>query len=94
MFIRCLGGYAQPLAVLVIWPDDLVELGRESYSRADLVKHFCDKNLVDSGLNSDETAILEEIPLKRGKLLLLGVGGGREAIHLSRLDFNDFPHMT
>jgi len=87
MFIRRLDEFAQPLAVLVMRTDDLVELGRESYSRADMVKHFCDKNLVDSGLNSDETAILEEIPLKRGKLLLLGLGGGREAIHLSRLGF-------
>jgi len=87
MFIRRLDEFAQPLAVLVMRTDDLVELGRESYSRADMVKHFCDKNLVDSGLNSDETAILEEIPLKRGKLLLLGLGVGREAIHLSRLGF-------
>jgi len=81
------GGYAHPLALLVMRPDDLVELGRESYSRGDMVEHFCDKDLVDSGLNSDELSILDEIPLKRGKILLLGLGGGREAIHLSRLGF-------
>ena len=43
---------------------------------------------MDSGLDTDETALLKMVPFKEGKLLLLGTGGGREAIHLARIGFN------
>jgi ubiquinone/menaquinone biosynthesis C-methylase UbiE len=32
-------------------------------------------------------ALLDEVPVKEGRLLLLGMGGGREAIHLAKLGF-------
>jgi SAM-dependent methyltransferase len=43
---------------------------------------------VNSGLNSSEKALLDKVPFRQGRLLLLGVGGGREAIPLARLGFD------
>jgi 2-polyprenyl-3-methyl-5-hydroxy-6-metoxy-1,4-benzoquinol methylase len=42
---------------------------------------------MNTGLNPDEKALLEKLPVKEGRLLLLGVGGGREAIPLSQMGF-------
>jgi SAM-dependent methyltransferase len=42
---------------------------------------------VDSGLTADERDLLKDLPLKQGRLLLLGVGGGREAILLAQMGF-------
>ncbi|MFC1857286.1 class I SAM-dependent methyltransferase [Thermodesulfobacteriota bacterium] len=69
-------------------PEDLVEFSRQTYAKQNNVKSWGRHDLVDSGLNSDETTLLEMVPLKHGKLLLLGVGGGREAIPLARIGFN------
>ncbi len=76
-----------PIALMVMKPDDLVKFSQESYSRSKNVDLFSNKDKVDSGLNPDETAMAEMIPRKKGKLLLLGIGGGREAFHFSRLGF-------
>ncbi len=88
IYIHRLGKSSQTMAVMVMKPDDLVELNREFYSGSKMVKFYCNKDLVNSGLNHDEKAILRMIPLKTGKLLLLGLGGGREAIYLSRKGFD------
>jgi len=68
-------------------PDDLVEFSRQTYAHPNQVEEFSGGAMVASGLSHDETVLLEKIPLKRGRLLLLGVGGGREALPLARLGF-------
>jgi ubiquinone/menaquinone biosynthesis C-methylase UbiE len=87
IFIQRLSRFTQSMAVMVMKPDDLVEFSQESYSRGKSVDYFSREDLVDSGLNPDETAIFKMIPLEKGKLLLLGLGGGREAIYFSRIGF-------
>ena len=81
-----LGAFIQSLAVVVMRPDDLVEFSRQSYKSGE-----CDGlvrgALVDSGLTADELDLLASVPAKTGDLLLLGVGGGREAIPLARMGF-------
>ncbi|MBN1543325.1 class I SAM-dependent methyltransferase [candidate division KSB1 bacterium] len=42
---------------------------------------------MDSGLSRDETELINAIPAKTGKVLVLGVGGGREAIVFARMGF-------
>lgn len=50
----------------------------------------------DTGLSPEERAALDNLPVESGKLLLLGLGGGREAIARARRGFQvigvDFIH--
>ena len=86
-FLLRLGSFIQSLPVVVMKPDDLVEFSRQSYSKPQDVESWSEASLVDSGLSPDEQALIDDIPLKEGKLLLLGVGGGREAIVLAKRGF-------
>jgi SAM-dependent methyltransferase len=82
-----LGGLVESLAPMVMKPDDLVEFGRQRYARPRIVASWASDQYIRSGLCPEELALLEHLPTKRGKLLLLGVGGGREAIPLARAGF-------
>lgn len=84
-FLIRLGRFIQSLALMVMKPDDLVEFGRQTYARG--VGGWGSDDVLAEGLSPVETALLEKIPEKQGRLLLLGVGGGREAIPLARLGF-------
>ena len=86
-FLVRLGRFIQSLAVMVMKPDDLVEFNRQTYARQKSVESWGREDLLNSGLDPDEINLLEKVPLKKGKLLVLGVGGGREAIPLSRMGF-------
>ncbi|KYK37943.1 MAG: hypothetical protein AYK18_08720 [Theionarchaea archaeon DG-70] len=68
-------------------PDDLIEFSRQTYAKPQNVEIWSQEDLLDSGLSSDEQILLKKLPLKKGRLLLLGVGGGREAIPLARIGF-------
>ena len=82
-----LGAFIQSLVVVVMRPDDLVEFSRQGYSKPGDVESWAEDTLVDSGLNAEELDLLAKIPDTKGDLLLLGVGGGREAIPLARMGF-------
>jgi len=81
------GEFVQSLAIMVMRPDDLVEFSRQHYARTGSVEGWADDALVDSGLKADERDLLAAIPDTAGDLLLLGVGGGREAIPLARMGY-------
>ena len=87
-FLIRLGNFMKSLAVVVMRPDDLVEFNREEYASPKSVESWSVKGLVDSGLDQDEATLLEKLPLREGRLLLLGVGGGREAISLAQMGFD------
>ena len=72
---------------MVMRPDDLLELSRQTYARPHNVAGWGRLDLVERGLGDEELALLAHLPGKEGRLLLLGVGGGREAIPLARLGF-------
>jgi SAM-dependent methyltransferase len=86
-FLIRLGKFVQSTALMVMRPDDLVEFSRQMYARPHNVASWGRPDLVERGLNPEEEALLEHLPGKEGRLLLLGVGGGREAIPLARLGF-------
>jgi SAM-dependent methyltransferase len=83
-----LGRLVQSLAVMIMSPDDLVEFSRQTYARPNNVASWASEQLIREGLNPEETALVEQLPAKDGKLLLLGVGGGREAIPLAQMGFD------
>ena len=82
-----LGAFIQSLPVVVMRPDDLVEFSRQSYAKPQDVESWAEDALVDSGLTAEELDLLAAVPATTGELLLLGVGGGREAIPLARMGF-------
>lgn len=82
-----LGRFVQSLALMVMRPDDLVAFSRKSYAKHGSIVSWGGPELVDSGLNPDEKALLDKVPVKSGQLLLLGLGGGREAIFLGKNGF-------
>ena len=87
LFARALiksGRFIQELAVTVMRPGDLIEFSRMGYSRTQEVKAWGAKQWLDSGLTSEEAELEKKFPIKKGKLFLLGVGGGREAIYFAR----------
>ena len=86
-FLIFLGRFIQSLPVIVMKPNDLIEFSRRHYAGKDVMEKWCSSAHVDLGLNSNEKFLLGKIPLKRGRLLALDVGGGREA-------FSRFPART
>lgn len=86
-FINRLGGFIQSLSLMVMKSRDLVDYSRRYYLRSQSVDSWSNQDLLDSGLNPEEEAYLDEIPIKKGSLLLLGLGGGRDAIPLAKRGF-------
>jgi SAM-dependent methyltransferase len=78
----------ESLAPMVLRPDDLVELGRQMYARPHTIAAWSGNDLVQTGLTAQEQSLLNKLPLKQGRLLLLDVGGGREAIPLAQAGFS------
>ncbi|MEA3326028.1 MAG: class I SAM-dependent methyltransferase, partial [Chloroflexota bacterium] len=87
-FLLRVSAFIQTLPVLIMKPDDLVEFSRQSYARPADIESWAEDELVDSGLAPDEIDLLSDLPKKTGNLLLLGVGGGREAIPLAKMGFH------
>ncbi len=83
-----LGSFIQSLAIMVMKPDDLVEFSRQRYAQPKEVTYWTSEKMADRGLTPLEATFLAKVPFKTGQLLVLGVGGGRDAIPLAQLGFN------
>jgi len=82
-----LGRFIQSLALMVMRPRDLLDFTRSAYSTPESVAGWAEDGLVDAGLAADEASLLEKVPVCGGELLLLGIGGGREAVPLVSMGF-------
>jgi len=82
------GKLIQSLAVSVMRPDDLMVFSRQSYAEPRSVEYWTRNTFVNSGLTAGEKALLSKVPFRCGRLLLLDVGGGREAIPLAQMGFD------
>lgn len=86
-FMIRLGTFIQSSAIMVMPPDDLVEFSRRQYAQPTTIESWNRTDLVGSGLYPKEQKLVEQLPIRTGQLLLLGVGGGREAIPLAKMGF-------
>ena len=86
-FLVRLGRFVESLAVTVMRPRDLLDFTRSAYSSPESVAGWAERGIVDAGLSADESALLEKAPVCGGELLLLGIGGGREAVPLASRGF-------
>lgn len=86
-FLIRLGNFIESLSLVVMRPDDLMEFNRRRYDNPEAVGHWGEDSLVEEGLTRGEQDLLAQLPIKKGRLLLLGVGGGRDAIALAKRGF-------
>jgi len=81
------GRFLQQLPVFLLRPRQLVRFSQGSYARSSAVDSWSDPELVLGGLFEEERQLLDRLPEKRGDLLLLGIGGGREALVFARAGY-------
>jgi len=86
-FMIRFGRFIKSLAIMVMRPDDLMAFSRQNYSKRESVDNWDRDEWISEGLYPDETVLSEKILSKKGRLLLLGMGTGREAIPLARMGF-------
>lgn len=87
-FLIHLGRWIQLLAVTVMKPDNQIEFSRQNYSMPNEVKTWSDKQWIESGLTHEEDLLVKKLPIEKGNLLILGTGGGREAIFFAQKGIN------
>lgn len=89
-FLLRLSGFLRTLPVVIMRPADMIEFSRQAYERGS--RAYGDLNDPDAGLTRDEMVLWEKVPCRHGELveprmLILGGGGGREAIVFARQGF-------
>lgn len=75
------------MPVVLLPPDQLIRFSKSNYSKQQIIQSWSDDEVLDSGLTREEFRGIDTIPVKSGDLLLLGVGGGREAIPLAKMGY-------
>ena len=78
LFLIKVGRFVQLLAIMVMKPRDLVEFTRRYYRDTKSLEIYGRTSVIEAGLTALERSYLDQLPEKRGRLLLLGLGGGRE----------------
>jgi SAM-dependent methyltransferase len=81
-FLLRVGEFLHTLPVVVLRPEDMVEWTRQRYERGS--RMFASENDVDEGLAHDERTLWDHVSVHAGRILILGGGGGREAIFFAR----------
>jgi SAM-dependent methyltransferase len=87
-FLTRFGRFVQSLAVAVMRPEDLVEYSRLAYANPAALEFWAGKGQQEPGFEPAEKAVIDRVPAKGGRALVLGVGGGREAILLAKLGYS------
>ena len=92
LFLGCLflrvGSFLRSMAIMVMRPDDLIRFSRDTYQDPTIIAGWSSQEMVDSGLKIDEQELFEWLPQKEGRLLVVGLGGGREALFFARKGYN------
>lgn len=83
-FLISLSRLLKNLPILIMRPNDLASFSRLNYASPHTIRMFSEPACVDSGLSQDELELMPTLPSPPARLLLLGAGGGREAIALAK----------
>ena len=86
-FLLRAGRFLQSLPVAIMRPKDLIAYSRHVYSQPHMVRMYSEPSCVESGLSPQEKELVHHLPSPPGRILLMGSGGGRDAIGLARLGF-------
>jgi len=86
-FLKKIASFICSLTVVIMKPNDLVEFTRQNYNMKEVQEKWGDEDYLINGLYPSELNLLEKIPFKKGRLLLICLGAGREAIPLARMGF-------
>jgi SAM-dependent methyltransferase len=86
-FFMRLGRFVTSLSLMVMRPDDLLEFSRQKYATDQIVEYWGSDDMLAGGLTPLEEMLVKETGLSGGKVLVLGMGGGREAISLAQKGF-------
>jgi len=73
------------LNVAVFTPEEMAGIGRKAYNN--LVESFSSEESIMTGLVDWEKETVERFAARKGSFLVLGAGGGREAIALAKMGF-------
>ena len=74
---------------MIMRVNDLIAFSRQAYTKPGAAEIWGEDKLINAGLTPDEIDLLNRIPPStNGRLLLLGVGGGREAVALGHKGFD------
>lgn len=87
LLLMRLGRFIEHLPLAVLKPDDLVEFSKQRYSRAGSVEEWSNEEVLAQGLNPVEQQLLAQMTTTPGRVLVLGMGGGREALAFARLGY-------
>ena len=85
-FLR-LSRFLSDIPVLILNPNQIIEYQKINYRKKNIVQSWCAPKVLELGLSDEEKKGINDIPFKEGSLLLLGIGGGREAIPLAQRGF-------
>ena len=79
--------FLKSLVVVLLPPQGLIEFSRRTYEREKEIEDWGKEELINGGLSDTEKIIVKNLPVSSGKMLILGLGGGREAIPLAKMGF-------
>ena len=87
LFLSNVASFIVNLTTVIMKPDDLLEFTRHNYNKKEVQENWGNEDYLSEGLSSSERDLLSKVPLNEGRLLLLCLGAGREAIALAQMGF-------
>ena len=87
LFFNKVGKFLQESPIFFLKPSQLRKIGKKSYNTPSSINLWTGEDFINLGLFPAEKELLELLPGKQGNLLLLGIGGGREALVLGKAGF-------
>ena len=86
-FLLGLSAAIRALVPLILRPKELMEANKRFAQSPAQIEYWGSDRWTKQGLLETEKGFLEKYSIKSGKFLVLGCGGGREAIALAKLGF-------
>ena len=83
--VNAIANLTSSFIAAIMTPGEMLEYGKRSYDKK--VLKFSEDDYIGQGLLTWEKCVVEKYAAKKGSFLVLGSGGGREAIALAKSGF-------